>query len=284
MHPVKIPKRDLSGCLPIARSHFSAMEQALRSAHGSKKIWDLVHAEPSLDNQEKYVDTIELLLKFTSLWTRSPHFLAPDPALQRISTDLASRAYLTLVVLQEEKASAEQSAKLRELWEGPVDDYRPIAGLLENHRWRSTAHRPDGILRCSKLDRHRVATSADRVCLPTGDIIEERIRHVYRRLVTSPRLPLSQDEFDSCAIVWLAYDRGLHNLTRWQRAVVSLFARSAARHLRVKRRVHERRQPTRPSHMLTLFYIVRHSQIAVKAHEVSAVIFPFGVGLRRCLS
>lgn len=228
------------------------MEQALRSAFGSKQIWEITPSEPAAgdDDLKTYHDATKLLLDFTSLWNRSPYFLAANSALHSISTDLASRAYMTLVVYRDERPSPEQTAKLRELWEGPVDEHRPIAGLLENYHWRSTAHRPDGTLRCSKSGQNRVATSADPVCLPTGDIIEERIRHVYRRLVTARRLPLSRDEFKACAIVWLAYDRGTHNLPRWQRAVVSFLAHFACSEF--EPRDLERHRCTRSQRRLTV--------------------------------
>ncbi|ORY92408.1 hypothetical protein BCR35DRAFT_327531 [Leucosporidium creatinivorum] len=177
------------------------MEPALRSAFGSKK--NVVPAEPegSLEDFNTYHHVIELLLAFTNLWTRTPYFLAAEPAFHSISTDLASRAYMTLVVYRQETPCAEQTTKLLELWEGRVDDYHPIAGLMEDHHWRSTARRAAGTLKCR-------------------DIIENKIRQVNRRMVPAPNLSLSHAQLTTCAAVYLAYERGMSNLTRWQRAVL----------------------------------------------------------------
>lgn len=206
------------------------MEQALRAAYGSQSIWHVVPAEPegTLESLSAYHHVFELLFTFTKLWSREPYFLAAEPEHHSISTDLAAQAAMTLSVYNQEHPSTEQTGKLRELWEGPVDNYHPLAGLLENHHWRSTPRRPDGILKCSRLAWYKRQIPLPTICSNfLGDIIESKVRQVYRRMVAAPKLPLSEAQLKACAAVWLAYEQGMNNLTRWQRAVVSHSARLA---------------------------------------------------------
>ncbi|ORY92421.1 hypothetical protein BCR35DRAFT_327544 [Leucosporidium creatinivorum] len=192
------------------------MESALEaSPFRAQHIWDLIPSSPPPANHtshQAYLQTLSHLISFTALWLGAFPFLADENA--ELPRTLAQVAEVNLKSWSRLRGDSSQTWLLEAVermlvyLKGSADAKHPLAALLEDVHWPGREH-----LRTN-----------------CKEIINARIRGVYRRLMAAPNFAprLQPDEMEACAIVWLGFKGGLNNLTRYQRLTLAVKAHTVS--------------------------------------------------------
>lgn len=98
-------------------------------------------------------------------------------------------------------------AQINDLCEGKKNTEDPLLRLLD---------RADFSKHGSQLGSHGRCLQS-----PAEEVVAEDIDRIYHELEQAAHAPKADEDLKHCAIIYLAYEYGRNNLTRWQRVLVS---------------------------------------------------------------